>query len=235
MVAIAVLLAWWAPNCDNDSYPNCDVPIPKYIGDDACDGEPYNTEECGWDDGDCCSPGYFGANCILDFPDCNVTDATVLVMVRVMMSLTKLRSAGWTVAIAVLLAWWAPIVTMTSIPIAPYLFQVGLVMVPVMASLTTLRSVDGMVAIAVLLAILEPVASSIFLIVMYLFRNGLMMVTVMAGLGHTTPRSVDGMVVIVLSPAMLAILVPIATSHFPIARYLFRSLLLLMNLQHGGV
>ena len=37
-------------------YPNCTVEIPQYIGDGYCDNvEPfnYNTEECGYDGGDC--------------------------------------------------------------------------------------------------------------------------------------------------------------------------------------
>ena len=36
-------------------YPNCLVDNPNWVGDGYCDsGEPYNTEACGWDGGDCC-------------------------------------------------------------------------------------------------------------------------------------------------------------------------------------
>jgi hypothetical protein len=35
--------------------PSCCVPNPNFIGDGACDPDaPYNTEECGYDGGDCC-------------------------------------------------------------------------------------------------------------------------------------------------------------------------------------
>ena len=55
-------------------YPNCSVPIPSYIGDLECDGLPYNTEECGWDGGDChhCNATYFGPSCDLYYPNCSV-------------------------------------------------------------------------------------------------------------------------------------------------------------------
>jgi hypothetical protein len=69
-------------------------------------------------------------------------------------------------------------------------------------------------------------------IVPYQFQIGflvMVMVIVMAGLGHSTQRSVDGMVVIVPSPVKLAILAPIATSHFPITRHLFRNGLVMVN------
>merc|ERR1711862_609562 len=35
--------------------PACCVPDPSFLGDGACDAyAPYNTEECGYDLGDCC-------------------------------------------------------------------------------------------------------------------------------------------------------------------------------------
>ena len=38
----------------NLKYPDCVVPIPYDIEDGICDNyEPYNTEACGWDGGDC--------------------------------------------------------------------------------------------------------------------------------------------------------------------------------------
>jgi hypothetical protein len=39
--------------CDTTPDP-CTVPIPSFLGDGYCDYEPYNTEDCGWDGGDCC-------------------------------------------------------------------------------------------------------------------------------------------------------------------------------------
>ncbi|KAL7473604.1 hypothetical protein ACHAXS_014064 [Conticribra weissflogii] len=38
-----------------EGYPHCCVPNTAFIGDGACDPyEPYNTEACGFDGGDCC-------------------------------------------------------------------------------------------------------------------------------------------------------------------------------------
>jgi hypothetical protein len=55
-------------------YPNCKVAYRAYIGNGYCDGDDYNTTECGWDGGDCipCDNGFFGSNCTLDFPNCTV-------------------------------------------------------------------------------------------------------------------------------------------------------------------
>ena len=75
MVAIALpaMMAILAPTAPSI------IPIVLYlfrnmIGDGACDGLPYNTEECGWDGGDCapCDDGYFGPNCTLYYPNCSV-------------------------------------------------------------------------------------------------------------------------------------------------------------------
>jgi hypothetical protein len=56
-------------------YPNCNVSSREQIGNGVCDGDDYNTTECGWDDGDClpCNEdGYFGPNCTLHYPNCSV-------------------------------------------------------------------------------------------------------------------------------------------------------------------
>ena len=37
-------------------YPDCTVDYPYWIGDGECDGEPYDTVECGYDGGDCVDP-----------------------------------------------------------------------------------------------------------------------------------------------------------------------------------
>ena len=34
---------------------DCQVTHPEYIGDGYCDGDEFNTEECGYDGGDCCA------------------------------------------------------------------------------------------------------------------------------------------------------------------------------------
>ena len=40
-----------------DDYPDCHVDYEWWIGDGGCDGLPYASEECGYDDGDCLLPG----------------------------------------------------------------------------------------------------------------------------------------------------------------------------------
>jgi hypothetical protein len=61
------------PNCDIVDYPSCTVPFPTSIGNGFCDGEPYNTAECGYDGGDCCPPGFFGFPiCDVFLPNCTV-------------------------------------------------------------------------------------------------------------------------------------------------------------------
>eukprot|EP00903_Cladosiphon_okamuranus_P020097 g18457.t1 len=40
--------------CAEDEYTDCYVEIRGWLGDGICDGDDYNTEECGWDGGDCC-------------------------------------------------------------------------------------------------------------------------------------------------------------------------------------
>lgn len=47
----------------NTKYPDCTVRNPRDVGDGFCDGQDYNTEECGWDGGDCID---FNKN----YPDC---------------------------------------------------------------------------------------------------------------------------------------------------------------------
>lgn len=38
-----------------NDYPNCFIENPSWVGDGHCDHCEYNTEECGFDGGDCCS------------------------------------------------------------------------------------------------------------------------------------------------------------------------------------
>ena len=58
------------PNCDL-FYPYCSVYHERWIGDGVCDGGPYDTEECGYDGGNCpCVDGSFGPNCDLYYPFC---------------------------------------------------------------------------------------------------------------------------------------------------------------------
>ncbi len=42
-------------DCDdfNDEYPNCKAVNPENLNNSWCDGGLYDTEECGWDGGDC--------------------------------------------------------------------------------------------------------------------------------------------------------------------------------------
>ncbi|GFH61931.1 hypothetical protein CTEN210_18407 [Chaetoceros tenuissimus] len=63
---------WDDEDCDEMNevlwakYPDCKYGIdPGKIGNTLCDGGMYNTEECGWDDGD-----YTFFN--TEFPNCNV-------------------------------------------------------------------------------------------------------------------------------------------------------------------
>ena len=61
-------------------YPNCKVDWPDWIGDGSCDGGDYNTEECGWDGGDCIEFNEKYPNCMVDWPSflengyCNAGD-----------------------------------------------------------------------------------------------------------------------------------------------------------------
>ena len=57
-----------------DNYPNCHVVFPTHIGNGVCDDKynenlyhGYNTEECGWDGGDCLT-----LKAVDGFPDCRV-------------------------------------------------------------------------------------------------------------------------------------------------------------------
>lgn len=52
-----------------ECYPNCNVDNPYQIGDGTCDGRSYNTEECGWDGGDCATNHHWGL-CNWDGGDC---------------------------------------------------------------------------------------------------------------------------------------------------------------------
>lgn len=50
-------IAFWRTGATShrqvESYPDCRVDTPMYIGNGHCDGGLYNTTECGWDGGDC--------------------------------------------------------------------------------------------------------------------------------------------------------------------------------------
>ena len=50
-----------------DNFPNCEVEDPSWIGDEYCDGGEYNTEECGFDGGDCDIYNQY-PNCIVGDP-----------------------------------------------------------------------------------------------------------------------------------------------------------------------
>jgi hypothetical protein len=67
---------YFGPNCTL-YYPSCNSSEPSWIGDGVCNAWPFNTEECGWDGGDCIrcnNDGYFGPYCNLDYPNCSVPD-----------------------------------------------------------------------------------------------------------------------------------------------------------------
>ena len=50
----------------NSLYPNCRVTFPYSVGDGSCKNfDGYNTEECGWDGGDCVEFNEM-------YPDCDV-------------------------------------------------------------------------------------------------------------------------------------------------------------------
>jgi hypothetical protein len=49
-------------------YPNCKVNNPSLIGDGYCYGYDYNTEQCGWDGGDCIEFNEKYPNCKVDSP-----------------------------------------------------------------------------------------------------------------------------------------------------------------------
>ena len=49
-------------------YPNCKVTYPSFIGDGHCEGGEYNTEECGFDGGDCIDFNEKYPNCKVDDP-----------------------------------------------------------------------------------------------------------------------------------------------------------------------
>lgn len=58
--------AFEGTDCFIPDYPACQVPFASYIGDGKCNGGVYNTEDCGWDGGDCVE---HNAN----YPFCNFT------------------------------------------------------------------------------------------------------------------------------------------------------------------
>ena len=51
-------------SCLKPLYPDCNVPRASWIGDGVCDGQPYASEVCGYDGGDCVQ--------LKDYPNCTV-------------------------------------------------------------------------------------------------------------------------------------------------------------------
>lgn len=49
-------------------YPNCDVTQMQNVGDGFCDGYEFNTQECGWDGGDCDAFNLNTPNCSVPYP-----------------------------------------------------------------------------------------------------------------------------------------------------------------------
>ena len=55
-------------DCILDEYPDCHVYPPSFVGDGKCHGQEFNTEECGWDGGDCDAFNMKYPNCTAKFP-----------------------------------------------------------------------------------------------------------------------------------------------------------------------
>jgi hypothetical protein len=74
VAAVTTTLVLILPRAEPLRYPNCNVSSREQIGNGVCDGNEYNTTECGWDDGDClpCDDEYFGFYCDLHYPNCLV-------------------------------------------------------------------------------------------------------------------------------------------------------------------
>merc|ERR1712087_309082 len=49
----------------NKKYPDCEVEFAQAVGNEFCKSSVYQTEECGWDGGDCVELNE-------KYPDCNV-------------------------------------------------------------------------------------------------------------------------------------------------------------------
>jgi len=60
-----------ASTCTPPAYPDCSVLcyLIDRIGNGSCDLQQYNTEECGWDGGDCLDPNY---------PECKGADIDLI-------------------------------------------------------------------------------------------------------------------------------------------------------------
>ena len=55
-------------------YPECSYYRPEVIGDGRCDGYDANTEECGYDGGDCIEFNQKYPECTVDYPGLKIAD-----------------------------------------------------------------------------------------------------------------------------------------------------------------
>jgi hypothetical protein len=56
-------------DCFVDGHPNCQVSAPNKVGNGVCNGGKYNSEECGWDGGDCIEFNKKYPDCYIDSDD----------------------------------------------------------------------------------------------------------------------------------------------------------------------
>lgn len=55
-------------DCFIAEFPECHVDSPSDIGNGECGGGAYNTEECGFDGGDCIEFNSKNPNCTVEIP-----------------------------------------------------------------------------------------------------------------------------------------------------------------------